>query len=327
LNSGTSRGNAFGFHLEPTLDMLEGLKANDKKTSLLMYIIQTIKAVSPDALSWVDDMYMLPQAAKIQTATLQQDMDVITRDMAEIETKIKSHRRTMTKTHSEWARDGSAVSLNQVASHFRVVSRQPKASQLQEFASYDTLRSPLNNNKQQIIDKIKDDSDDDVENMFSKLMLQFYKRANATVRELDTDFKKMQNIGKDLAKKYGYEEDRAFEDILGIFNQFRERFIKAQKEMYSQEEKNKRKEIRQQQTIQLADKLKNRPNKDLVTKYANDTTSVDIDENGDQQNSNDNEAAPQNTQRTQDMYQKFLSKKKEQEVNEKQQPNKKDMWL
>jgi len=37
--------------------------------------------------------------------------------------------------------------------------------------------------------------------MFSKLMLQFYKRANATVREIDTEFKKAQSDGKELAKK------------------------------------------------------------------------------------------------------------------------------
>jgi len=200
-----------------------------------MYVIQTVKVASPDALMWVDDLHMLPQACKVQTSALQQDVDAIIRDMNEIETKIKSHRRTMTKTHTEWTRDGSAVSLNQVASHFRVVSRQPKALQLAEFSTYDSLRaSQINDNKQ---DKVKDEIDEDVENMFSKLMLQFYKRANATVRELDTEFKKAQSDGKELAKKFGYEEDRLFEDILGIFNQFRERFIKAEKEMLSQEEK------------------------------------------------------------------------------------------
>ena len=43
LNYNTSRGNAYGFHLEPTLDLLSGMKGNDKKTSLMLFVVETIK--------------------------------------------------------------------------------------------------------------------------------------------------------------------------------------------------------------------------------------------------------------------------------------------
>lgn len=38
LNCGSNRGNAFGFLMEPTLDLLDGTKSADKKTSLMVML-------------------------------------------------------------------------------------------------------------------------------------------------------------------------------------------------------------------------------------------------------------------------------------------------
>ncbi|ETO03944.1 actin binding protein, partial [Reticulomyxa filosa] len=64
LNYGTARGNAYGFHLDPALDMIDGLKANDKSMSLLVFVIEQMHTACPDALKWIDEFELLADASK-----------------------------------------------------------------------------------------------------------------------------------------------------------------------------------------------------------------------------------------------------------------------
>ena len=50
---------------------------------------------------------------------MRQDVDAIKQEMEEIAKKVRAHKRTMTKTHTDWAAAGS-ISLASVATHFRL---------------------------------------------------------------------------------------------------------------------------------------------------------------------------------------------------------------
>merc|ERR1719229_211625 len=53
LNCGSNRGNAFGFLMEPTLDLLDGTKSADKKTSLMVHVVETIDRVDSNAFGFL----------------------------------------------------------------------------------------------------------------------------------------------------------------------------------------------------------------------------------------------------------------------------------
>lgn len=315
-----------------------------------MYVVQQVQSCKSDALKWVEELEILPQACKVQTNGLEQDVDSIRRDMDEIEKKNKAQRRTLTRTHIDWARDGAAVPLDQIAAHFRVVSRtQPKEIAMKEFATYKTLRASMrpgignpgkiggiggmsasqtnighgHNPSNASIASDSDLASEDVENMFSKLMLQFYKRANATVREVETLLKKTHQNTKKLCHFYGCDESTKWEDIFLIFNQFRDRFQKASRELGILAQKQKRKEMISQQKENLANKLKNRKNRQEVV---NDTkNNVDLDNVDNKSNDkNAQSAAAQN--KTKAMYAKYMQKKKEADLT-KTQPDQQQMWV
>jgi len=151
----------------------------------------------------------------------------------------------MSRAYLQWAQTGAGISLNQVATHIRGISKLPQQLQSQEFSNYGTLRvqpkmsiqpTPSNNNNN--INNINDDNDKDIQdNIFSKIMYQFYKRASAKVREVETEFKKNEQEAKQLAIYYGCDESKKWEEIFSIFNDFRDNFIKAQKEVEELEKK------------------------------------------------------------------------------------------
>merc|ERR1712176_936012 len=66
--------------------------------------------------------------------------DAIKRDMGAIEKYLKAQRRTMTKMASDWAREGTAVSVNQIASHIRKLSRSGPQALFNGCETYATLK-------------------------------------------------------------------------------------------------------------------------------------------------------------------------------------------
>ena len=93
INCGSSRGNAFGFLMEPTLDLLDGTKSADGSTSLMVAVVELIERVEPDALRWVDDVEILERVYKIKTNTVENDVDAMKRDMGDIAQYLKAQRR------------------------------------------------------------------------------------------------------------------------------------------------------------------------------------------------------------------------------------------
>ncbi|ETO08500.1 hypothetical protein RFI_28888, partial [Reticulomyxa filosa] len=157
------------------------------------------------------------------------DVDELQRDIQELEKRVKAHRRTMTKTHSDWAREGVSIGLQHVASHIRHVSRLPKALQMAELSNYGTLRAPLK--------EAEKEEEEKQENQFSMSMLRFYKRENTTVRQVDTELKKLELECKQTATYFGCDEDTKWEEMFSAFLNFRERFIKAQREIEAENKK------------------------------------------------------------------------------------------
>jgi len=238
LNHGTTRGNAYGFHLEPTLDMIDGLKANDKSMTLLSFVVDQMQTASPDALKWVDDFEILGEASKVGSHSLLSDVEELQRDIQELEKRVKAHRRTMTKTHSDWAREGVSIGLQHVASHIRHVSRLPKALQMAELSNYGTLRAPLKDANT----TEKDKEEEKQENQFAISMLRFYKQENTTVRQVDTELKKLELECKQTAAYFGCDEEMKWEELFTLLLNFRERFMKAQRELEAESKRKDRQE-------------------------------------------------------------------------------------
>ena len=143
LNCGSSRGNAFGFLMEPTLDLLDGTKSADKKTSLMVHVVETIDRIDRDALQWVDDVESLERVYKIKTNTVENDLDAMKRDMGAIEKYLKAQRRSTTKMATDWAKDGAAVSVNQIASHIRKLSKSGPEIMFRGCETYSGLKFGL----------------------------------------------------------------------------------------------------------------------------------------------------------------------------------------
>merc|ERR1712151_211840 len=215
LNAKSSRGNAFGFLMEPTLDLLDGTKSADKKMSLMLFVVELIEKIEPNALEWINELEILERVYKIKTNAILNDLDAIKRDMGAIEKYLKAQRRTMTKMASDWAREGTAVSVNQIASHIRKLSRSGPQALFNGCETYATLKVGMgmpgkvgvNFGKQEDLK-----SDEMEENMFGKVMILFHKRQNSKVTEVETFLKKTQMECKKLSAYFGFEEEKKWEE-------------------------------------------------------------------------------------------------------------------
>lgn len=208
-----------------------------------------------------------------------QDLDAIKRDMKSIDKHLKAQRRTMTKTHSEWVASGAAVSLNQLAKHIRKASKTLPAEQLaMELETYPTLSSGLGmpgkiipsfmkGGKKSVNNKLAADDEDEEENMFGKVMLLFYKKSNSKVTDVDTQLKTTQMQARKMAIFFGFEESKKWEEMLCIFDAFRDNFIKAQREILARRERKHRLDMQNEKRKALANKLAHRPPKHTI-KYA-----------------------------------------------------------
>lgn len=270
MNAGSSRGNAFGFCMEPTLDLLDGTKSRDK-TSLMLFVVEALDA---DARQWVDDLEVLERVAKIKTNDILNNLDAIKRDMEAIQKYLKSRRQTMTKMASDWAREGAAVSVSQVASHIRKLSKSGPKALFNGCETYAGLKvgmglpgsyKPNFAKKAPAAAAVEDAKEDDLEeNVFGKVMLIFSKGQNSKVTEVETMLKRTQIECKELATYFGFEDGKKWEEVLGVFYQFRERFMKAARELEMKRQKEERKQ-KQNETKQALQEglLKRKDRKDI----------------------------------------------------------------
>jgi len=244
----------------------------------------------------------LAESIKVQSSGLAGEIDEINRDMKEIEKKISFHKRSMSRAYVQWAQSGGGIPLDHVAKHIRGASKLPAAMQVQELASYGTLKAPL---------KVHEDPQNDMEiqeNMFSKIMFQFYKRAMAQVREVQTDLKKAEQEAKNLALFFGFDESRMWEEMLSIFNDFRDKFIKAKRELDDFEKKEHRKELLKQQKEQLQTQLANKKKPEEVAKMMGKSINPAA--------AAESEKTQQEKKKMEDMYMKYKQKEKEKKDHE-----------
>merc|ERR1712187_824525 len=172
------------------LDLLDGTKSADKKTSLMLHVVEQIDKIDPSVLQWVEELDILERVYKIKTNAIMNDLDAIKRDMGAIEKYLKAQRRTMTKMASDWAREGTAVSVNQIASHIRKLSRSGPQALFNGCETYATLKVGMGmpgkvgvNFGKQEDDKKENKEDDETENVFGKVMMLFYKKQNSKITE------------------------------------------------------------------------------------------------------------------------------------------------
>ena len=90
LNTGTSNGKALGFYIS-SLDKLDSVKGfNKEKTSLLEFLVITIKSNNPSYLNFYKDFNSLKDASQINKADLEKDINEIQNEL----NKIKSEKET-----------------------------------------------------------------------------------------------------------------------------------------------------------------------------------------------------------------------------------------
>eukprot|EP00483_Globobulimina_turgida_P000140 UN00140 len=227
--------------------------------------------IDVDALKWIPDTEILERTFKIKTNSILNDLDAIKRDMGAISQYLKAQRRTMTKMASDWAKDGAAVSVNQIASHIRKLSKNGPAAMFNGCETYAGLKVGLGgfgkvspNFKKNAVQDTKEDEDDDddeIENVFGKVMMLFHKKQNSKVTEVETFLKRTQMDLKKMATYFGFEEGKKWEEIFVVFYLFREQFRKSLREMQIKRQKQQRKKNQKKTKDQLAAKLAHPPKK------------------------------------------------------------------
>ena len=149
-------------------------------------------------------------------------------------------------------------------------------------------------------------------------MLKFYKQSNSQVTEAENIVKKTQQNCKKLAIYFGFEESKKWEEILIIFQMFREKLIKTVRELRVKQEKEKRKASQNEKKNQLAAKLAKQPPKEQL---ANVITTVDLDgDGGGKAKSAKRESSKAG--KAQSMYADYLKNKKS-----SQPASNKNMWV
>jgi formic-like protein len=79
LNS-NKRGPAYGFRLQ-SLDTLMDTKSTDKKTSLLHYIVATIRAKFPDLLNFDSELFYIDKASHVSLENVITDVNELEKGM------------------------------------------------------------------------------------------------------------------------------------------------------------------------------------------------------------------------------------------------------
>eukprot|EP01083_Nonionella_stella_P040524 109956_1 len=126
MNHGSCQGNAFGFLMEPTLDVLCTIKSNDEHMTLLAYVVHVLHTIDPDALSWTSDLDILWQVYKMEPDSIVTEIDALKRDMDSIKNELRLRKGAVIKIEELWLNRGIKISLNDIASRLRHLSKQGK---------------------------------------------------------------------------------------------------------------------------------------------------------------------------------------------------------
>ncbi|XP_022802689.1 uncharacterized protein LOC111340162 isoform X4 [Stylophora pistillata] len=86
LNTGSTRGGAYGFRLH-SLPKLADVRGNNKKNNLLKFLILQLQQSNPEALNFTDELKTVQKAATCSSKALFAEVEVIKKDL----NKIKKH--------------------------------------------------------------------------------------------------------------------------------------------------------------------------------------------------------------------------------------------
>merc|ERR1712228_429708 len=106
---------------------------------------------------------------------------------------------------------GTAVSVNQIASHIRKLSKSGPQALFNGCETYATLKVGMGMPGKVGLNfsKVDDSKSEDMEeNMFGKVMILFHKKQNSKVTEVETFLKKTQMDRKKLSAYFGFEEEK-----------------------------------------------------------------------------------------------------------------------
>lgn len=84
LNAGSNKGNAYGFNLS-TLTKLAEFRGNDKKMSLLHYIVQQIHKHQPEILRFPTEMAQVANASEVSVTGILAELEIMQRELEKIE--------------------------------------------------------------------------------------------------------------------------------------------------------------------------------------------------------------------------------------------------
>ena len=112
LNAGTAKGNAVGFKLTTLLKLAE-LKAKDKKTTLLTYVLQVVRANAPAIQRVVGLHKAVKAAARVSLDELRLKKAEVERGLAQVDAEITWHDEQRLREQSEQGEGGGAAEDDQ----------------------------------------------------------------------------------------------------------------------------------------------------------------------------------------------------------------------
>lgn len=104
LNSGSTRGGAYGFEIS-FLPKLVATKAEDNKTTLLHFLADTVEKKAPDALNFYEEIHHVDRASRISPEQLQKSLEVMKRSINDLEKDLRNF-----KPHNSDDRFGDVMS-------------------------------------------------------------------------------------------------------------------------------------------------------------------------------------------------------------------------
>jgi len=121
LNSGTRKGEAYGFALN-TLSKLVSTKSTDNKVTLMMFIAEELQRSSPDVLGFVKELEAagIKEAARVETTFLESSVRKLESTVKRLGQELETHANrdtaadkflpVMESFHSEAAADTKTIS-------------------------------------------------------------------------------------------------------------------------------------------------------------------------------------------------------------------------
>lgn len=160
INGKGKKGCQHGFTAE-TLAKLGDYKTTDNSMSILGYLYLFLRERYPDSLEWVDEFAMLPEAIRIESDLLDQEITTMDKDLVKVKDLLENALALAKKKGKD------------VSSRERALS-----------SMYDEDETDVEDDDDVKLNPIKEDKDSDDDDRFVDVMTLFYKDAKKQVTGL-----------------------------------------------------------------------------------------------------------------------------------------------